>query len=92
MGQGPARAKALWWGQASLSGSCLGLLGVGGQAGGARRRCVDAVMEGWHSEQRGYDLISPPGLWVVAARGEEDWKRRTVESAESRAWYTVGTQ
>ena len=27
---------------------------------------------------------------MVAARERRDWKERTVESAESRAWYTVG--
>ena len=58
MGQGPACAKGLGWGQASpvgeRQGGCLGAAGSEGRRRrGAGRWCVDAVMETWHSEQRG---------------------------------------
>ena len=47
-----------------------------------------AWMQSWRGGRGGYDSISPPRVTGGGSLGEERLEQRTVESAESRAWYT----
>ena len=63
-----------------------GLLGVRGEAGEVLEG--GAWMQSWRGGRGDMIRFLPPGLQVVAAWERRDWNERTVESAESRAWYT----